>query len=163
MRLFEIQSEWEALWETIAAQEGELTPEQEAELDDLKLARDEKLLNCNRQLQNLDANLREIKRVMVEMKKQRKRVERDRDKLRDYVAGNLGPGEKWRFGLFTFGWTKATGVEVVVPVSDLAAEYRRVVETANKEALREALEAGEQIPGVRIDTRYHLNWKVKSG
>ena len=64
-------------------------------------------------------------------------------------------------GFFTFSTRKSSSVEVFCDANDLPKEFKsvKVTETADKTAIKKALQSGEQIDGCAIIEKYNLSIK----
>ena len=156
MRLFEINDEIRSIQDKMEVWAAENDSDVSGfpfldRLSELSLSRDQKLLAmaCLISEYEGEADAIEIqeKKLAARKKAKRNHVER----MRDYMALNMEPGEKIEDDRFKISARKTESVEVLAgdhPEEILPKEYLRVKTTieADKNAIKEALKAGKQVP-----------------
>ena len=157
--LYNINEEHAALIQQVAEAEGELTPELEeslningAQLESKSIA----YLAVIRENEYLTTQLDdEIKRLQIMKKRAHTLSENLKSRLLNAVIVH---GEfSTEFQKFSTRKSEAVTVE---NVNSLPSEYKtiKIVETANKVALKQALKAGNKIEGVEL--KENLNLKI---
>lgn len=161
MKLYEIKNEYLELLEKFREAEDEQELAEIAEkLGELKDTLEIKLDNCARVYRSLigesEIYEQEANRLRGKANVFKNRAER----LKDYIALILQPGNKAKTELFEFSWRKSQAVEI--DREDLIPDaYKRttVVTEPNKIVLKQDLQCGADIPGVRLVERYNLQIK----
>lgn len=171
MKLYEMTAELTALMENIAAllDNDEMEPQAKEfalaalnqQLGALEGTHAEKCLNLACLIKNVEG---EAEMISVEEKRlsaRRKAAERRADWLRQYLVGNMEPGTNLKDARATISWRKSTAVEIEVRPEDLPENLRRtkIIHEADKAAIKINLEAGQEIPGCKIATRFNLQIK----
>ena len=158
--LYDINAEQKALIAQIMDAEGEITPELEEALKITEANRNQKSIAYLEVLAIEKMRISmiddEVKRLTALKKRGTNTVER--------LEGNLLEAVK-TFGEYTvgvqkFGTRKSSSVIVEVDPSELPEIYRtqKLVITADKKALKDAIDAGAKIDGVYIQN--NLNLKI---
>ncbi len=125
-------------------------------LDQLEMARNEKIENICLFIKDLNAEAKALKEEEAAMKARRTASEKKADSLKDYLQQMLA-GEKFKTARCAVSYRKSDGV-VVSDQNALPDEYirRKVIEEPDKVALKEALKAGEEIPGAFLESRQNM-------
>jgi len=155
--LYNIETQYLEYIEAIQMLDGELTPEMEqmlsineAELHKKSLAYSEIINSKTSRIELIDA---EIKRLTAMKKSEKNIIERMKTAL--VTAVNIF-GE-FEHSLHKFGIRKSTSVEVD-DVNNLPDKFKvvKVTEQADKKAIKEALQSGEEVAGCRIVNNQNL-------
>lgn len=154
--LYEIASEIRQLAEEIENNDGVLTDDLEARLDQLPMDFQAKGLNVGLWIRNIKADREKIKEEVDRLKVKMKSAEANEQRARDYLLHcMLGAGvEKIKHPVFTA--SVCAGKEKIddeIDIIQLPAEYKEIVTTVNvkkKEILDHYKEHGEVLPGVKI-------------
>ncbi len=160
--LYQIETEYLDLISQIEEQEGEITPEQdellvinENQLKGKTVAYKEVIDNRQAFIGRIDD---EIKRLQAMKKANTSLIDRLKNSLLVAVA-TFGDIE---VGLVTFTTRLSKSVEVQPDgINDLPAEFKtvKVTEAPNKKAIKEAIEAGREVPGCRLVSNTNLRIK----
>ena len=159
--LYEIQTEYQILFDTLEQADG-LPPEQMAELMALL---DINEAEFRAKAEAYAATIRAKGARAEELRKEAKRLtdwakteEALADRLTDRImAAMLSQGvKKAETEHFRFGLRSSEAVEVEIDPSELPAAYRRMKFEADKQAIKAALERGEEIAGARLVARQSL-------
>ena len=143
----------------IEAMQGELTPELEAQLEITATQLNSKSIAYLEVIKNKEAFntliTDEIKRLQAMKKVNDNLVTR----LKDTLLMAVKTFGTFEVGLQKFGTRKSSTVEVA-DVNALPKEFKvvKVTETADKKAIKEALQEGFEIDGCEI--KEHLNLKI---
>lgn len=156
--LYDINAEQRALIDEIEASEGELTPEIEQALIINEKNRNQKsiayleVLSSKKMFNSMVDD--EIKRLQALKKRNLKVI----GKLEDNLLLAVKTFGSYQVGLQTFGTRKSNALIVEVDVNELPELYRtkKLTITPDKKALKEAIQSGEEIDGVRIEERQNL-------
>ena len=145
--LYEIDSEILAL---IDPETGEISDENLEAFAALEMERDAKIEGVACLLKNTIAEGAALKAEKLAFAERQKQAEKNVERLKQYLLNATG-GEKFTSLRAQITFRSTTSVEVDEGV-DLPAEYLRVKVTTepDKDALKAALAAGAEIPGVRL-------------
>lgn len=129
------------------------------ELDALELARDEKIEGVALWYKNLVAEAEMVKAEKNNMADRQKRLENKAESLKNYLAYAL-QGEKFSTPKVAVSYRKSKSVEID-DGAELPKAYIKVEEVRkpDKKMLKEALEGGEVIDGVRLVEKQNLSVK----
>lgn len=134
-------------------------------LDELKMARDEKIENIACQVKNLDAEAEDIKIEMGCLMERRKRAERKAAWLRDYLTNNLHMS-KFRSARCEIRFIKSHPLEIEdesafrVWAATHRPEMLRIKEPEiDKTEVKKAIKGGEEIPGAALAEKLTINIK----
>lgn len=153
MKLYEILSEIEIIFATIEdilanpeaspeAKEGALAGLQ-AQLAELTLAKEEKMLWLAKKVINLEAEAEAVKAEKMKLAARQARLEKQVEGIKAFMTSALTPGTKLRDGAVQIGWRKSTGVVLKGDVATLPAKFQRIKVEAATSAIKEALQAGD--------------------
>lgn len=149
MKLYEYDAALASCWDE---ETGEIL---NAELmDALEMERDQKIDNICSYIKDLQAEAAAIKEEKLQLARRQARAEKQADGLKRYLAMCMA-GEKWKNARHTIGWRKS--VQLIVDNVQAIMESGRddllvyADPTVNKTAAKEALAAGEAVPGVHLE------------
>lgn len=153
MKLYDILSEIEIIFATIddilanpeaspEAKEGALAGLQ-AQLAELTLAKEEKMLWLAKKVINLEAEAEAVKAEKQKLAARQARLEKQVEGIKAFMQSALTPGTKLKDGAVTIGWRKSTGVVLKGDVATLPAKFQRIKIEAATSAIKEALQAGD--------------------
>lgn len=151
MSLYEIDEALEkAFDQAIDPDTGEIVDEEAyAKLDELALARDEKIETVLLYMKSLDSFAESIKKEEDSLKKRRELIKKKADRLKKYTESILA-GETFQSPKVSVSYRTNSSVEVL-NVYEIPMEYTRFSEpTADKVAIKRAIKAGEDVPGARL-------------
>lgn len=166
MNLYEIDSRLNELLERgfndecVDAETGEIDEEKVAQMiDELALARDEKIEAIVCYVKNIEHLADDIKAEEKALAERRKSKENKAESLRKYLASVLN-GQKFETAKCAIGWRKSEQV-VIADGTELPEEYQTVKYTLspNKTALKEALKQGIEIDGVALEIKNNMQIK----
>ena len=161
MTLYEINKELEAVYESaFDAETGEMDMAAEQALNDLQMARDEKIENIALMIKNLQADADAIKAEAQKQAKRAKICENKANWLKAYLFSVLN-GEKYKSAKCEITYRKSKNVECTVDdVSTLDPRFLRYsLPELNKTELKKALEAGEAVAGCALVEKYNIQIK----
>ena len=163
MNLFELSAEFEMLLkqaeeEAINA-DGEISDAIADALEEAEMAKEEKVANIIRYVQNLRSAAEELKRLEMETKARRQAKENKVSSLLNYLK--LANVTKYETTEGVVSSRKSKAVEIAID-ADIPAESitTKVTESPDKAALKKAIEGGAVIDGVEVVER--LSVQVKS-
>lgn len=149
MRLYEIDQSIELILSQVDPETGEIADDAADALESLEMARSDKILNIAKVIKSLkaeaDAYHAEMQRVRAAEAALTNRIEW----LKGYIL-RFGKGEKAKDAQASVSYRTTTSVEVSGAPESLPDAFQRVRVEANKTALKEALEAGEQVDGAKL-------------
>jgi len=156
--LYSITTEYQMLMQEVEECEGVLTPELEQGLvinKEQLLVKSESYVHVIKSQEvYINAIDNEIKRLQALKKQKEKSV----DVLKSYLLQAVENFGVFTSGFFTFSTRKSSSVEVFCDVNDLPKEFKsvKVTETADKTAIKKAIQSGEEIKGCAIVDKYNL-------
>ena len=153
MKLYEIN---EAILECIDQESGEVIDEEK--LEELKLARDEKIHNIAAYIINLRAEAAVAKERAEVFTARKKAAENKAESLQRYLERQLD-GQKWSDADFKIAWRTSQATEIIdeeaIPVDYKIAQAPKI----DKAGLLRTLKMGKEIPGVRLVERQSMSVK----
>ena len=131
------------------------------QLGDLEGTHADKCLNVACMVKNMESEAEAIKTEEKRLTERRKGAERRADWLRAYLVGNMEPGTNLKDARAVIGWRKSSAVEVEIKPEELPENLRRTKITyeADKAAIKVNLEAGQEVEGCKLVTRFNLQIK----
>ena len=135
----------------------------ETELDELNMAREEKIENLCLYAKSLRAEASAIKDEEKNLKERREAKENKADRIEDYIARNLN-GAKFETPRVKISWRKSESVEILnedaVPERFLDIQVVRKPQKAEiRKRLKEAEAKGEEIPWARLNVNNNMSLK----
>lgn len=160
MNMYEITREYQELVNLITENEGELTPEIEESLKLTKENYDDKLEAYVKVIKNAEAENAAYKAEIDRMKAAKSR----NDKLVERLKRNIKESmllfdiSKKNVGVFKLSLTNSTAVEItddaMVPMEYKVAKYE-----SSKTRIKEAIDAGIEVPGAHLTSNKNLQIK----
>lgn len=156
MRLYEID---QAILECIDPETGEVDAERIAEL---QLARDEKIEQLLLWKKDLDADAAAIAQEIKNLTERKQAAERKAESLKSYIKFVLN-GEKFKTARVAVSYRSVKSVQIQDDAAliawaeqndDSLLSYKDP--TISKTAVKEAIEAGREIPGATIETKNQI-------
>lgn len=129
------------------------------ELNDLQLAKDEKLENIACWIKGMDADVAAMKTEEKNLAQRRRSLENKRERVFNWLYESL-EGEKITSPRVKVSYRKTQSVDVT-DLSAIPDSYKRVktIEEPDKVAIKDAYKAGEQIPGTVLVERMSMSIK----
>lgn len=160
--LYEINADLDELLTNVDPETGELLIDPEA-LDELMLEREEKLEGIALAVKNADAEAKAIKAEEDALAERRRRIEKRRDGLRDFLQQSLA-GEKLETPRVAVSYRRSKALEVNEAVFwPWAADYpyyiRRKDPEIDKKKITDAIKDGAEIPGAALVERVSMTIK----
>ena len=155
--LYQIKESYLSLMDEIEASEGILSEDQEnaleinkSELDSKSIAYLEVIKSSKAFISTIDD---EIKRLQALKKRNSNLI----DRLESSLLSAVQLFGEFNIGTLTFGKRKSESV-IVEDINGLPDEFKtvKVTEQANKADLKKAINSGEEIEGVSIQTNFNL-------
>lgn len=159
MTLYDINKQIEEAVENgfVDAETGEILDD--SALNELQMARDEKIENIAIMIKNYKAEAEAIKAEKMNLAKRQQVMENRTEWLKRYLASNLDPGEKVSTPRASISWRKSETVEVE-DIWKIPDQYlKRRDPDPDKTAIKAALKAGEQVTGAMLVTKNNLQIK----
>lgn len=160
MQLYEIDKGLRALWNKVMEQDGELTEDDVKALDELNLAKDEKIKGYGVIIRELD---REIADCMAEMDRIREISDRLKNR-REWLVNNLkyfmqSQGiPKFESIEVNIGFRKSKSLEIDEN-ANLPKEFIRITETPDKKAITDFIKAGGTVDGCQLVEKENIQIK----
>lgn len=125
-----------------------------AALDALEMAKEEKTENIILLIKDLTAENKAISEEEQALAKRRRAGENRVEWLKNYLMASLD-GEKFKTPRCSASYRKTAAVSII-DESAIPSEYIRTKTEPNKMAIKDALKAGETIPGATLEDRVSL-------
>lgn len=154
--LFNIDAELYEVYNEIENNGGEMTPELEATLEITESERMTKGEGYVYVIKQLRSQADMIKSEIKRLQELAKRYENSANKLADTLLQSVVAHGQIKTALVTISSRKSKSVSIT-DESLLGMEYLRVKLEPNKTAIKEALEAGQEVQGALIVENYSLN------
>lgn len=160
--LYEINSNLEELLTNVDPETGELLIDPE-EVDALMLERQDKLEGIALAIKNASAEVQAIKAEEDALAERRRRIEKRRDGLRDFLQQALA-GEKLETPRVAVSYRRSKALEIdenaFWPWAQDHSEYLRVkAPEIEKKKITDAIKDGMQIPGAALVERVSMSIK----
>ena len=107
------------------------------------------------------AETKAAKEVAEAATERAKAMKKRDDGLEAFIERNLELGEKLKDSRAEITWRKSSAIELEVEAESLPMPYRvtKTEYSADKKALKDAIESGEKIEGVKLVNRLNLQIK----
>lgn len=137
---------------------GEVLFDEES-LDELEIARNDKLEAVALYIKGLEAEAAAIKAEAVRLNERRAVLERKAERLRGYLSASMQTWGDTRLETprAVLSWRKSEAVEV--DEAELPREWYKATYSPDKAAIKAAIKAGEQVQGAQIVERQNLQIK----
>ena len=153
MKLYEIVEQLESL---LMLESGNFVDESTGEIltkeavDELEMAKEEKIENCLLFAKNMSAEAEMIDAEIKKLTARKKACENKADWCKDYVKSVLN-GEKFKTARVAVSYTKRQKIEFTGAIIDVPSEFLRFKEAElNKVAVMAALKEGRAVPGCQL-------------
>ena len=159
--LYQITADQNELFNQIAENDGELTPEMEQQLELNKDNFETKARGYIWMMKKLEADNITIDEELNRLERIKKRNDKLIDKLKESMKNALIIfGDSQKVDTFTLSLRKSKSVEIV-DVDSIPAEYRTIktTETINKTEIKKAIESGVEVAGATIKENQNLQIK----
>jgi hypothetical protein len=159
--LYIIKEEYLDLISQIEQAEGELTTELESALTINKAELEVKSIAYVEFIKSNESYIERINQEIERLKNIKKASENVNEKLKANLLHAVNTFGSFNSGFLKFSTQKSKSIDVNIPINELPKEYKniKVVETADKIALKKAIENGEQINGVQLIENINLRIK----
>lgn len=154
--LFNIDAELYEVYNEIENNGGEMTPELEATLEITEAERMTKGEGYVYVIKQLRSQADMIKSEIKRLQELAKRYENSADKLADTLLQSVVAHGQIKTALVTISSRKSKSVSIT-DESLLKEEFLRIKTEPNKTAIKEALEAGQEVHGALIVENYSLS------
>ena len=157
MNLYEITSEQKSLINEIEYLEGEITPEMEQALAITERQLQQKSIAYLEVISQKDGFNDLITNEIKRLQALKKRNDNVVSRLKENLLNAVKTFGDFKVGTHSFGTRKSSSVEVE-DVNSLPKEFKviKVTESADKMALKKAIQSGQEIEGVWIDEKLNL-------
>ena len=157
MKLFEINAALEELLNQQDPETGELTCDLD-QLDALMMERDEKLEGLALYVKNADAEAKAIREEEKTLAERRRSLENKAERAKGFLAEQLA-GEKFSTPKVAVSYRKSEQVEVSMAFFTEESNERLLRfkdPEADKTAIKNALKAGETVPGAELVSKTNM-------
>lgn len=158
--LYQINAQIEQAWSAAVDPEtGEIISEEAAQaVEQLSMAREEKIENLALYWKNLTAEAEALKKEKLALAARQSAAEKKAESIKEYLASSMN-GEKFKSEKVAISWRKSDSVSVEEGAF-LPEEYVVLKEPVpNLAALKKALKAGEKIDGATLVTSNNIQIK----
>lgn len=151
MKLYEIDSAIQEVYDQIEQNEGVIPDELESQLDGLQMERAAKISNILKLLKNIGSDETALEVEITLLEKKLKAVQNRKQSVKNYLAYAIGEGNKFKNEIASVYWKKSESV-LCPDVSFLPLKFVRekITKEPDKVAIKEALNKGEVIQGCSI-------------
>ena len=155
--LYQIKESYLSLMDEIEASEGILSEDQENALEINKSELDSKSIAYLEVIKSSKAFISTIDDEIKRLEALKKRNSNLIDRLESSLLSAVQLFGEFNIGTLTFGKLKSESV-IVEDINGLPDEFKtvKVTEQANKADLKKAINSGEEIEGVSIQTNFNL-------
>lgn len=155
MKLYEIDA---AILDCIDQETGEVVDFEK--LQALEMERDSKISNIACWIKDLKAESEAIKAEKKTMESRIKAADNKADQLTRFLAAYLN-GMAYKDARCAISYRKSTSTEIDedMDLNTLPEEFKNVTVTANKSAIKEALQNGAKIPGCTLVEKNNIQIK----
>lgn len=166
MKLYEINQEIQRIFDSVVLDEetGEIVSADFAALDELQMAKEEKLKNCGLVYLNRQAEAEAVKQEVYRLTHRYKILVSENKRLLDYMQLHLH-GEEFNCPQFAVKYSKSTRVKVDDKFIEWAKKSRkfkgllRTTYEPDKVAITNLLKAGETLTYARFETTQTMKIK----
>jgi len=127
------------------------------DLENLEIARDDKIENLCLYVKDLKSFAEEVKKEEVALKEKREKILRKAENITNYVDFVLG-GKKFETAKCSVTYRKSAKV-VISDCVELPEEYTKVKVEPDKTAIKNAIKSGVQIDGCAIEETNNIQIK----
>ena len=161
MNLYEINKDLQLLILSSVDEDGVIDDDFESDIDELALAKEEKLLNCAKYIKNETAFIAMLKEEEKSLSERRKSIEKRVESIKKYVLSNMEAGEKVKDAQAQIGTRKSEAIEIINETLIPKDLCNHVPESwrVDKTAIKQAIKSGKEIEGAKVV--YRLNLTVK--
>lgn len=150
MRLFEIETEiLKAISLMVDHETGEINEDADAILEGLQDTKASKVLNTVKYIKTLEAESAAMKNAEESIAKRRKVIENKSKSLRSYLK-RYAEGEKYEDSEAKISWRKSKSTFADIGLIPEEFKLTKVSVSADKSAIKKALESGVSIAGAHI-------------
>lgn len=159
--LYQINNDYYDLISQIELAEGELTPELESALEINKAELEVKSIAYVEYIKTKESFNERINEEIKRLQAIKKQNETLIDRLKTNLVSAVNLYGTFKSGFLTFSTRKSKQVEVNIDPNDLPKEFKTVTvsETPDKNAIKKAIEQGQEVAGCRIVENINLTIK----
>lgn len=160
MNLYEIDQQYKELQEIIQMNDGELPEDLEEQFDKVCEDRNTKITNIIRFIRNLQSDVNSIDYEIIRLSVMATTLNAKYNRLKTYLSAVIGDGNKWQSPEGVISWRKADSVNIT-DESRLPTAFITIkeVKSINKKLIKDAIIAGNSVPGAEIITNNHIQIK----
>lgn len=155
MNLFDIDA---AILDCVDTETGDIVDIEK--LEALEIERDTKISNIACWIKDLNAEAAAIKAEKQNMEKRQKAAENKAESLKNYLSNYLA-GATYKDARVAISFRKSISTEIAedLDLSTLPEDYKKITVTANKTAIKEALQNGAKIDGCALVEKSNIQIK----
>ena len=129
------------------------------EFDRLEGVREEKLLNLAVWHKDVKAQAEAYNKEIKRLQGKQKSLSNKSERIKEYINYNLQEGENLSDTRTVLGWRKSTQVVIDVLVEDLPPEFVKFTRSADKMAIKEALQSKDGCHCAHIESKMNIQIK----
>jgi len=151
MNLYEIAGQYRAVLEMEPENDDELAAQMNA-LDELEGELTVKAENIVRYMRNLSSEADALKAEEDKLYQKRKAIENKHDRLKNYLAVQLYLAgiRELKAGIFKLRFQPTTPAISIIDESAIPEKFWIVKREVSKASIKDAIKAGEEVPGIEI-------------
>ena len=160
MKLYEISESLRELWGKIAEQDGEVGEDDLQALNELELAKNDKLEGCGVLIREMTAEANEYSEESKRLKELQDRKKRAIERLKNYVQKFMAENsiEKFDSVKVQISFRKSKSLEIDDNVK-LPKEFIRIKEEPDKTAITDFIKNGGTVGGCRLVEKTNIQIK----
>ncbi len=150
--LYKINEEIQALFDGAELNEetGEICLNLD-KLQELEIAKEIKIENIIGYYKNQLSDATQLKAEAKNLMERAKTMTNKADRLKKYLADSLDLGVNADYGIHCVSWRKSEQVQQLIDsIDNLADDYKKVVVTPDKTAIKKAIKSGTEIEGFEV-------------
>jgi hypothetical protein len=160
MNRYEIDQRYKEIQDIIYSNDGELPEELEELFDKVCEDRNTKITNIIRFLRNLRSDENSIDQEIERLSKMETALNAKYNRLKTYLATVIGENNKWQSPEGVISWRKVDIVNIIdESLLPDAFIKTKTVTSIDKILLKNAIKAGNNVPGAEIVTNNHMQIK----
>ena len=151
MKLYEIDNSIRGLWDRVIEQDGELTPEDMQELENLEVAKDEKIKGIGLFHREIVSDIAKVSQEIDRLKKIEKRLQAKADWFENYLSSFMIGNNMKEFKSLEVNITFRNSKSLqIVDGTKLAKKWLKVETKPDRQAIKDFISAGGKVKGCSI-------------
>lgn len=159
---YQIRQFLDNMMDAVDEETGEVLDIDPTKLEELNEAREQKLENITLYIKNLDAEAKAIKEEEKNLKDRRERAEKKAERLRNLLAMSMNSAGESKFNTARCAVSFRFSKSVVITDLDMIDEayVKKTIDVKpDKVAIKQAIEAGEDVEGAYLEEKQNIQIK----